>query len=222
MAALQRVVLELDADVDPNSSGKETGMFEMVGNLSLTETTATDYIMASGQGSAINAVLSGNVDAVSDLLNSDQEIRNRAGFYLDLGGGEHTFEIQFQGWDGATDSAGNALQWGDPDRPVGSPANATGEGPLTQMHCFNEYLRVGEFDSRYPHARLRVGEYSGGTAPDGSSYPDGLYDDYLQVTVKNNSVTRDVEDKAQYTGGLMLAEAKNLSAPVDAIGRVEW
>lgn len=218
---LHRATLELDADVDPGASGKETGMFEMVGDLEVSESMNTMFFIASGQGSTVNAVTSGTIDAISDLLNSDTEITNRAGFHLDLGGGQHQFELNFLGWEGATDKDGNNVQWGDPNRPIGV-ANATGEAPLTQMQCLMEYLRIGEFDSRYPHARLRFGEYSGGTDPAGNAYPSGLYDEYIHVAVKNINMTRVAGEEVSFNGSLSLEETKNWTAAIDAVGRIEW
>lgn len=209
---LQKATLELDADIDGDGT-KETGIFEMVGNLEIQQGMEVGFILASGQGSALNAVTSGTVDGIADLINADGEITNRAGFHLDLGGGRHTIELNFTGWEGAIDGDGNDLQWGNTGDPSGvTVGDATGADPLTQMHVLMEYLRIGEFDSRYPHARLEFGEYA----------PTGLYDDYLHVVVRSVRENRTSESPITWDGSIILEETKNWTSVIDAVGRIEW
>lgn len=210
---LQRAVLELDANVDPGTDGKDTGVFEMVGNLEVQQGIETDYLLFSGQGSTLNAIMSGTADQIGDFFGSDPEETNRAGFHLDLGGGRHTIDLNFNGWEGAEDQHGVPLQWGDTGNPDEvTPGDATGADPLTQMNVLNQYLRIGEFDSRYPHARLRFGEYD----------ENGMYDDYLHVAVRRNNVNRVAEDPISFDGSITLEETNNWTSAIDAIGKVEW
>lgn len=213
MTALQRAVLELDADVDPNTSGDDTGIFEMVGNLEITESTTVNHTLASGQGAALNAVLADNINRLGDVLGDSVDIDNRAGFYLDLGDGEHNFSINFNGWEGATDSGGNAVQWGNTGDPSEvTHGDATGADPLTQMHVLQQYLLKGTYDSRRASARLKVGEYS----------PNGMYDDYLHVTITEARMVRVADDPVAFDGSIKLSQVKKWNDLYDAIARVEW
>lgn len=193
---LQHGVLELDADVDGDGN-QETGVFEMVGDLEFGQDIIADHILSRELGN-INSVLTG----FSGSLKS-----KRTSFYVDLGDGVNRFNINFLGWEGV--NAGH--QWGDGSSdPV---ADATGSSPYHQAQCLAEYLRMGEYDSRDEDARLRIGEYSDGTyAEDGS---DGVYDDYIHVTVKNYSLNRVADNPVAFDGSITLEETQDLTGPVD-------
>jgi hypothetical protein len=231
---LQRAVLELDADVD-KGGGKNTGVFEMVGDLEVQEGMTTNYTMLSGGGSALNAITTNAAQTVDDLTNAfpgdqggpDIQINNRAGFALDLGGGRHTFEINFLGWEGAQrpvidESTGTVIrtedvQWGDGFGDPGevSMSDATGADPLSQLHVLTRYLRVGEYDSREVDARLRWGEYSDGSYADNRF--NGVYENFLHVTVRNAQFTRVSDSPVAFNGSIKLMEVKNWTEPLDAL-----
>jgi hypothetical protein len=197
--------LEIEADIDGDGN-IETGVFSLVGNLEITEGIRTGYIV-NGRGSTVNSV-------TSSLL-ADGEAKRR-GFYLDLGGGQHTYEISFTGWRGAyyENDQGNRVpvQWGNTgDDSQLTVGDATGEDPVTQMQIFFNYLRTAEIDSRRP-ARLQVGQY----------HPDGVLDDHLQVVVESPRGSHVARDYSTWDGTITLIEAEALGETVDAAVREEW
>lgn len=208
---LEHAVLELDADVDQDGV-QETGVFEFVGDLELNQRTVVDHLITS-RGSMLNSI----VTSLPGWLGANDVRQKRAGFYIDLGGGAHTFEANARGWQ---PSQTGLYTWGDPNEAKGSKANATDQDPWTQMHCLNEYIRQGEHDSRDEKARLRVGEYSDGTyAADGST---GLYDDWLHVTVNNFNFNRNADDPLAFDVSISLAETEDLTGVIDIITQGEY
>lgn len=222
---LERVVLELNADVDPNNAGKDKGVFELMGNLQVTEAGQTRFLVG-GRGAVINSVTRSLLNAAS-RGQLDAGTVKRRGYHLDLGAGRHTFDINFLGWEGAqadTDDDGTKeyLQWGNTDDPNNVTAgDATGaDSATTQMQVLTRYLMIGEFDSRAADAKLRFGEYSDGTyAADNS---DGLYEDYLQVAIKGWDFNRVSESPATFNGRMQIEETSNWDDIVDSAERVFW
>lgn len=205
MTSLNKAVLYIDADVDGDGT-PETGEFHLVGNLEIAESMRTGYLV-SGRGSTVNAV-------TSSLL-ADGEAK-RKGFYLDLGGGQHAFEIQFTGWRGATyeDADGNRVnaQWGNTgDTSEVTVGDATGAEPLTQVQILMNYLRKGEIDSRNP-ATLQVGQYN----------PDGVLEDAVDVVVEGPRASHAARDHSTFDGTMTLIEAESLQNNVDAKQREDW
>lgn len=197
---LEHAVLELDADVNPNTSGKDLGVFEFKGDLEVNQRLNVDHLLSHEYGN-INSVVTSTPGIVAN--------EKRVSFFLDLGAGVHAHEINFLGWEGS----GDKYQFGD--GTGNEQADATGEGPYHQMQCFMQYLRTGEYDSRDEHARLRIGEYSDGRySEDGV---DGIYDDYLHVTVMNMSNNRQAEQPIAFNGSLLLIETQDLTGPVDVL-----
>ena len=206
---LQRARLELDADVD-NDGTVETGVFEMAGNLMIRPRVRTGF-MLNGRGSSINSVISssledGLLDGIGD--NPDKQSKRR-GFYLDLGGGQMTWDIEFRGWNGSKDENGVPLQWGDDPQPGRSQSSATGQNPQTQMDVLMRYVSVGTTDSRNP-ATLEVGEYSS----------DGLYEPQ-QVVLEGPSTTRRSETSDGYDGTMTCIAVADFDTPWDAAYRDE-
>jgi hypothetical protein len=222
---LQRAVLELEADVtDPK--GRDLGVFELAGNLEIQHGAEIQYFMVSGGGDVLSSVVSNTADELADFsedLPTDAEPTNRAGFYLDLGGGQHNIELNFLGWEGATrpvhDDQGNVvdrenLQWGVPGD---EDLDATGADPHTQMQVLMEFLRIGEYDSRGVHGKLRYGEYS-----DGKYGPrDGIFDDYINVTPTLVQTTRTAEQPVAFNGSIRLREVQNWTTVLDAIFKLD-
>jgi hypothetical protein len=190
VAALDRGVLELTADVDGDGTD-ETGAFHLVGNVTVSEEVEKDFIFDN--------TASGLVSLVSDL--SDVDIEPRKGFYLDIGAGAHVFEIEFRGWEGA-----NAVPWGDGSGTY--PADATGEDPLRQMQCFLKYLQLSTTDSFSP-ATLRIGEYA-----DGTYGANGAFDP-LEVAVQGPRNTHTAEEYSTFDGTFTAIEVLRLNEPID-------
>lgn len=201
MAALDRGVLELTADVDDDGT-QETGAFHLVGNVSITQEVQKDYLMEN--------TASGLISFVSDIAGFD--IEKRKGIYADIGAGAHIFEIEFIGWDGATDGNGDPVPWGDGSNTY--PADATQEGPLRQLQCFNRYLQLSTTDSRNP-ATLHVGEYT-----DGSYGDDGEFAP-LKVAVQGPRNTHSAEDFSSFDGTFTALEVLQLDQAIDLVERLK-
>jgi hypothetical protein len=200
-SSLDRAVLEIDADIDGDGN-TETGVFHMVGDLEIQQIVRPSPILGPELGNIASAIR---------RIITDGEA-NRKGAYVDIGAGRHAFEINFLGWEGAQDSEGNDLQWGN----TGDPNNltigdATGADPLVQMQVFHRYIQVGVIDSFSP-ARLYVGEYA-----DGTYGMNGLYSDAapLGVILEINNGVRTTENPESYDGSITAVEAIDLSNIID-------
>jgi hypothetical protein len=195
---LHEAVLEVDCDVDDDGN-EETGEFHMVGNVTVTEQTQMQYSVGD-VGQTVNSVFQRITDNPT-----------RRGVYIDLGEGNHIFDIQFDGWRGAKDSSNVSVTWGDPSKPSPSIANATGEDPLTQMQVFHQYLRKTVIDSLNP-ARLRVGEYDSSGL---SGFADELY-----VVPQAPQMSHQAEEYSTVTGNMQLFEVERLDTVLDAKERL--
>lgn len=188
MTVLNKATLTLDADVDGDGTA-ETGVFEMSGNLTISPSIRTGYLVG-GRGSTVNSV-------ASSL--AGQEESGREGFRLDLGGGALIVEIEFDGWEGSPD------QWGNTgDDSTTTMADATGAAPTTQMEVLIEYLNRGEFDSRDP-ARLQYGEH----------HSNGLFSE-LDVVVEGPNMRRSAKDGSWFTGTLTCISVQSIDDAIDA------
>lgn len=198
---LQRGVLELTADVDGDGN-QETGEFHLVGDVSISQEVQKDFIFDN--------TASGLVSLVADL--EGFELESRKGLYLDIGAGAHVHEIEFRGWEGATDGNGDAVPWGDGSGTF--PADATQDDPLRQLQCFNRYLQLSTTDSFNP-ATLHVGEYSDGTHGDGGAF------DPLNVAVQGPRNTRTAEDYSTFDGTFTAIEVLTLDQAIDLTEHVK-
>lgn len=188
---LQHAELVLEADVDQDGQ-QETGRFVMVGNLSVTPGLRTGFIVG-GRGSTANSVFSSLVEQYgTGNTSAFQNPSKREGVHLDLGGGEHSVDVEFRGWEGATLSDGTPVQWGNDPNPGRTQASATGQDPITQIDVLLRYLTVGEYDSRAP-ATLEYGEYS----------TDGLFEP-IDVAIEGPQAKRSSDDTATYSGTMTL------------------
>lgn len=206
---LKHPVLELSTDVDEDGD-VETGVFEMKGNVELQHRGDTSHMFGKNLGN-VNAITTG----LSETVTGEAKIgANRVSYYLDLGAGTHAFEINFLGWEGAPEK----YKWGDPSETQGSPANATGQHVEHQEACLMEYWRIGEYDSFGEDAKLRYGEYSDGTySEDGL---DGIYDDYLHVTIQDVRMTRSAESPFSYEGSILIEQTNSISDGLDIFRQV--
>lgn len=203
MAVLDRATLEIDADVDQDGT-TENGVFEMAGDIQITEETNPSYLIG-GRGSTINAIL-------GDII-QDQAGRRRQ-IYVDVGAGSHLFEIQFLGWKGAIDSAGNELTWGDSSETKGTIANATGQGPQEQINVFHRYIKFARMGSVFEDVRLKIGMYNPTTS---ANWPD-----YLTVALERPRHTAAAEEFEQYDGSITCVEVQPVSGTIDAVNRLEY
>lgn len=222
---LERGVLELDADVDQDGT-RETGVFHLVGALQIRQRVEPRPVLFSGGGSAVNAVVGSTVDELQNLITgqSTVEMKKRAGFYLDLGGGRHVFEVNFMGWEGAIDADGNDLQWGTSATPGRVASNsrlvsATGEPAVTQMALLMEFLRLGEYDSRAEHARFRFGEYHDGTY---TATQGGEFEDYIHVHIELGAGGMDAETFKKFDGSMTMVEIEDFNRAIDGVGEILW
>ena len=114
--SLDKAILEIDADVD-NDGSLETGVFVMSGNIEIQEEVRPSY--------AIEAFGAGAITTAQTALQLDEP--SRRGLSLDIGAGQHTFEIDFTGWSGSSEhndvseqtltSIGTDGDWAD-DAPI--------------------------------------------------------------------------------------------------------
>lgn len=215
---LQRAVLELDVDIDGDGS-TETGVFEFVGDLEISQIGDTEPTL--GEGDWTGRIATG-IDAVAtSILGPAQPTRQ--GFWLDLGVGKHSMEINWTGWEGATDKDGNNVQWGTSSTEGlqtsnGTLVSATGQGPLIQMQLLAEFWRRGEFDSRAADARLRWGEYSDGTYASSA----GELDDWLHVTIPRFDFSRVSEDPISFDGSIEFLELFAWSDVADQVEKLSF
>jgi hypothetical protein len=190
MAALDKGVLELTADVDGDGS-TETGVFHLTGNGEIVHEVTKDYIFDN--------TASGLVSLIS-LLN-EFELSKRKGFYADIGAGAHIFEFNHIAWDGT-----EAPQWGDGSGTF--PADATDEDPFSKMQCLDRYATRATTDSFAP-ATLHVGEYT-----DGSYGPTGAFDP-LKVALQDPRETINYEEPGSVDINLTCVEVQPLDEAID-------
>lgn len=205
---LDKAILEFPpVDVDGDGDD-EVGVFHLAGNLEITLGTKTNELLG-GRGGRANAVTE------HTAAPGHSKYKQPA---LDAGSGRHTVQLDFHGWEGAQDAAGNPLQWGDsPDPGVLTPASATGAGPVVQMMVFDRYLQVAAPDSRNP-ATLKVGGYAPGELFDTADL--GL--DHLDVVIESPRHNVAAEEPGTYSGTMTCVEVLDAAAPVDATERSEF
>jgi len=190
MPPLNEVRFTVDADVNGDGAA-ETGTFVMRGNIEVTPTIRTGFLI-DNKGSTINSV-------ISDSAGDGESIRE--GIYLDLGGGVRAVEVQFTQWEGASHQWGNT---GD-DSEV-TVADSTGEGPLTQLDMLMQYLAVAEVDSRNP-ATLEYLEH----------HSNGLYDP-MDVVMESPQGTKSAQDGSWFTGKITFLSVQSIERAIDGQG----
>ena len=186
-------------DVDDDGAA-ETGIFEFTSNVSVTPQIRTGFLLG-GAGSSINSVLSGLYEeATGEQLQGDGK---RQGFYLDLGAGEHAFEVRVDQY-----APGDTDQWGaTADTGVQDGTSATGGDAYRQAFVFDRYVTLSTPDSVTP-ATLHVGEY----AANGAYAP-------LDVVIESPQLTVDTENPGTLTGSMTFLEAASFDDYHDATER---
>lgn len=209
MSTLDRAIVEMSADVDGDGN-TENGRFHMVGNVTVSEQVEPDYWFG-GRGSTINSVIN------RTLLD---KAGGRQQFYLDLGAGSHIHEIEFMGWEGAKDSDGNDVLWGDPNAQKGTVANATSQDALVQMQTFNKYLKNGIVDSFSP-AYLHVGEWTDGIYNNGDPIEacngeEGLFGKPLKIVLMGPRMVKASEEFKTFNGSYQAVETLEIDQFIDS------
>ena len=197
-----RLTLEADPDGDGNT---ETGVFVLAGNLEVTPSIRTGFVGRGGD--QINAVFKTLIDEYGGDSGTNLGPENRKGAALDVGGGEQAIDVQFRGWDGAKDSDGNYLQWGNDPTQTVTQASATGALAETQIEVLMRYITTGTFDSRSP-ATLEYGQH----------YDGGLYEPQ-DVIFEGPEATTSFEDPTSFSGRMTLIAVQDVSGYLDALQR---
>lgn len=199
---LEYPVLELDADF---GSGLVTGVFELYGDVDVTQAIRTGYLVG-GRGSSVNGIFDSSGD------------EQRKGVHLDLGGGQHTWQVKATGWKAATKADGSNVQWGTSSDPtVESESSATGAKAVTQMDVFCHFLSVGTFDSQ-GGARLRYGEHSDGTYAASA----GSMDPYKTVAIESPQVQLSADSKDKMDVSMTLIDTMVIKELRDAKKRKHY
>jgi len=188
---LNKAILRVNSDVDGDGS-VENGQFTLT-DVEVAPSLRTGYLIG-GRGSTVNNIIS---------QFAGQGESKRKGFFYEAGGGAHTVELNVTQWEGSTDT------WGDPDKPVGSKANATGEKAISQVDVLMQYLITANIDSTSP-ATLEYGEYS----------QQGRYSP-LDVVVEGPQLNRAADDGSWFTGSWTCVAAADIRELFDAQQRRE-
>lgn len=196
---LHRAILEISGTINNTSVNSE---FHMFGNVQVSEGVTPRYIVGNAFG---------NINSVFQDAFANQP--GRRGFFADAGAGDHTFEIQFLGWEGATDANGSDVPWGDTSKTSPSLYNATGADPLTQVQVLMAHLRWITFDSLGP-ATLRVGEY------DSSGLSD--FPNSIDVVPQEARGIKASEDYQSFDGTMTLVEVERGDIAIEALDRLSF
>jgi len=203
-----RAILELpEGDIGAPDDPVQ-GTFVLAGQLNIIPSFRTGFLIG-GRGSQINNVLQ---------TSSGGDGEKGQGFFIDLGGGAHTIEVEFRGWKGAEvpsgyDSNGKPTGWepvqwgntGDPD--TNTYADATGDHPLSQLNLLEQYLRHIKIDSNAP-ATLQYGEFSA----------DGKFEP-LAVVLEGPQFNRSHDRSSSFDGNMTMIEAATLDEVYSAVER---
>jgi hypothetical protein len=189
----------LTVEGDPDGDGTtETGVFRFGGNLEITPSIRTGFI-TGGRQSQVNSI-------IANLIDPGQSQNQQ--FFIDAGAGAHAVEIQFRGFEGAEDAAGQPLEWGNTgDAGQPTATDATGADAITQICCLMQYLLTGNVVSRNP-APFEWGEWA----------TDGLYEP-LEVVLEGPEMTKAAEDGSWFDGTLTVIAAADLADAYDAVQR---
>ena len=199
MAPMEGARLTIDADVDGDGT-REVGVFRMLSDFEVAPSVDQGFLVG-GRGGGIWSLL-------GDTLNVDVEARK--GGYLDLGDGVHTVELRFTGFEGATDTDGNPLQWGDGSTDPTDPedvnkADATGADPMSQINCLEQYAASGTTDSR----NTALLEY-------GQRHDGGVYDP-MPVVLDGPTLDRAAENGSWFDGTITCISAIDFADAIDAL-----
>lgn len=184
MAAQGYPIIEIDADFG-GTIGQVTGRFE-IKKATVSENTRTGYL--------VDSAFSQVIGLLAEYLPVDDTARK--GITIDVGGGQHIFEIEFEGL-GEEDG-----QWGySADTAVLDQATATGGDRVQKVQVLQRYINVAEVHSLSP-ARLIYGEWApGGIMPR----------DHVPVYFEDPGLVSSREEAATFDGSTTLVETLDLS-----------
>lgn len=189
--------LEIEAHID---GADRVGRFEFgpaqEGRLTVSEGVRTGYLL-QGSLSQLSAL-------ITDFIDEDEA--DRKGFYVDLGGGQHTFDIRFESPKDSEKPGGGLYQWGTTaDDSVLEPHSATGAGRITQLQVFSNFVRRGKTDSFTP-GRFQFGQY----------HESGILEDEIAVGIESPSGRLVNDGSSRFEGSMTLIELRTLREPVEA------
>lgn len=194
--------LRITATID----GKErTGIFEFgpaeKGGVQVKDSVRTGYLLDSSfdQLAAIFA----------EAL--DIESPDRAGINVDLGGGQHTIQIEFDSPGETQKDDGSYYQWGTTaDADTLNAHSATGADEITQQQVFMNFFRRGKFGSISEInsvIEFRFGQYC----------EEGVLDDYIPVVPESPEADIFNDQPGYLSGSITLVETRDLDEALDAV-----
>ncbi|QLH78670.1 hypothetical protein HZS55_15850 [Halosimplex rubrum] len=191
MAAQDYPILEIDAQFP--TVGEVTGVFEFRKS-TVSEGVRTKQFLNNNFDQALS-IISEFYDEVTA-----SNTPARRGYYEDLGGGQHYFEIDLVSL-GAEDG-----QWGcDPDPTEADEATVTGGDREQKVNVWNNYLMHSTPDSRTP-ARLKWGGYA----------PGGIMSrDYVPVMFENPNLTAARDESSTFSQSLICIDVFDMDLPND-------
>ena len=192
MTLTSKAILRLNGRVD---GAQRTAEFHFAGDLEITPERIPKYLL-DGRAAIVNNYFkeqTGEQNTGSSVFIGDQSIQ--------------TVQIEFKGWEGSVDSAGNDLQWGDDPTSGGTKTSATSEGPLEQMAVLNYYLNNTVIDSGNP-AELEYGEWS----------QSGRYRP-MNVIIEGPQLSRASNDVQRFSGSIRFLKATDLNLAGDSAKR---
>lgn len=202
---LEYPILEMDCDF---GAGPVTGVFELYGDATVDENIRTGYLIG-GRGATVNAILQGSADP-------DEQLRR--GLHLDLGGGQHVYNIKAIGWEGGQKADGDPPQWGTSADPGTQTAtSATGGSSVRQQAVLNNFLAVGQYDSRGP-ARLHYGEFHASEYGDGSAQMG----EYKNVAIESPSAKRSADSKDKLDVSMTLIDTVLIREAKDSTKKKDY
>lgn len=194
--------LEWTADY---SSGEKTVAFELgigaQGAAEISESVRTGYLIGGG-----GQVLS----VIANLIDPGAEKNQQ--FFVDLGAGQHIWELSFQAPLDTKKEDGSFYQWGSSASATDGPNEHTATGvtdPLVQQNIFMHALNVATFTSGSA-ITLSVGEYS----DSGILSPE-------EVVPENPSTSLFNDRPERFDGSITLISSASLDDVYDAQQRTE-
>lgn len=201
MTGISKAKLTLPpADIDGDGN-TEQGVFEFIGDLTITLTQTRNYVIeTAGTSSQVSAIVGEFFDGSGSVDLGDTK---RKTFAVDAGGGAHTVEIDCRAWEGSDG------QWGATgDDSQVTAVDATGAPADRQLFVLDRALSVATVDSRTP-ATLSVGEYS----------QDGVYGPLDVLIEQPSGVYNTGRSVSDIDVSLVCVETINLGNAVDALTR---
>jgi len=192
-------------DVDRDGSG-ENGVFE-IAQYRLQQSIRTGFIVGSGNSTIRQTITDKVASATVGGVSSYRD------FHLNEGTGERVIEVNFTARDGH-----KTPQWGDPNEPQGSIANATGQGALERMQVLEHYLSAVTEDSRNP-ITLEFGGYAPGELFDSTA---DLNEDGLKVVAESPEFNFSPADEGNsvFSGQLRFIETVSSDEILSAAERI--